>query len=169
MPTIELDERYGEVGAAPVPWEEAEWLLRDAPLSWLSTVRPSSRRVHVTPLVTAWCDGAPHFTTGPAERKARNLAASPMCTLTTGANELHGDADVVVEGEATRLSDRRALDAVRDAFYDKYGAEWDFEVVDGAFSHAGGTAHVFRLEPVVAYAFGKSPYSHTRYRFEQPG
>ena len=27
------------------------------------------------------------------------------------------------------------------------------------------TAEVFRVEPSRAYAFGKDPYSHTRYRF----
>ena len=165
MPTIELDERYGDVGAPPVPWEDAERLLADAPVSWLSTVRPSSQRVHVTPLITVWFDGAPHFTTGPAERKARNLAASPMCTLTTGANQLTG-VDVVVEGRAQRVLDRPTLERLCDAFGTKYpDGPWDFVAGDDGFGHGGGAAHVFRLEPVVAYAFGKSPYSHTRYRF----
>ena len=32
-------------------------------------------------------------------------------------------------------------------------------------THSGGRAEVFRVEPTQAYAFGKDPYSHTRYRF----
>jgi hypothetical protein len=37
------------------------------------TVRPDGRP-QVTPVVAVWLDGAVHFTTGPTERKAHNLA-----------------------------------------------------------------------------------------------
>src|SRR3712207_5757615 len=98
-PVTELDPRYGEDGVAAVPWEEAERVLAAAELSWLSTVRPDGQP-HVTPLITAWHDGALWITTGPDEQKARNLAANPRCTLTTGCNTLHGGLDLVVEGTA---------------------------------------------------------------------
>ena len=165
MPPIEeLDERYGEPGVASTPWPVAERLLREAPLSWLASLRPGAGP-HVTSLVTAWTDGAVHFTTGPDERKGRNLRQDPHCTLTTGRNDLHGGIDVVVEGTAVRVTDGAGLQAVQQAFLDKYGEEWRFEVDGDVFAHGSGRAWVFRLEPTLAYAFAKDPYSHTRYRF----
>lgn len=35
-------------------------------------------RPHVTPLVAVWLDGAPHFSTGPAEQKAVNLSTKVL-------------------------------------------------------------------------------------------
>ena len=49
---------------------------------------------------------------------------------------------------------------------DKYGPEWHFDVGDGRFIQRGNPgALVFRVEPTTAYAFGKAPYSQTRWRF----
>ena len=163
-PVIELDPRYGEEGVSAVSWEEAERALATAELSWLSTVRPDGQP-HVTPLITAWVDGALWITTGAHERKAQNLAVNPRCTLTTGCNQLHGGLDLVVEGTAERVTDGDQLRRVAAAFEDKYGAEWHFDVGDGVFSHGPGQALVFRVAPVTAYGFGKAPYSHTRYTF----
>ena len=163
-PTVELDARYGEEGVEPTPWADARQLLGTAELSWLATVRPDGTP-HVTPLITAWCDGALHFTTGGDERKARNLAANPRCTMMTGTNALHGGTDVVLEGTAVRVTGRENLVRLRDAFLDKYGEEWRFEVGDAVLRHGPADAWAFRIEPTVAYAFGKAPYSHTRYRF----
>jgi nitroimidazol reductase NimA-like FMN-containing flavoprotein (pyridoxamine 5'-phosphate oxidase superfamily) len=53
--------------------------LEDADLAWLTTVRPDDRP-HVTPLVFVWFDDAAYFTTGPSERKAKNLASSPIAS-----------------------------------------------------------------------------------------
>jgi hypothetical protein len=86
-PATELDPRYGEITEA-FPWPEALELLVRAELCWLSTVRPDGRP-HVTPLPAVWHGGAPHFCTGPEERKARNLADNPHCVLTTGQNTDH--------------------------------------------------------------------------------
>jgi hypothetical protein len=164
MPDAELDHRYSEPEATAVPWPEAEDALAAAPLFWISTVRPEGRP-HVTPLVAVWHGGALHFTTGADERKGRNLAANPAVALTTGTNALHGGTDLVVEGEAVRLTDGAALQAVADAFLAKYGEEWHFRVADGKFHHGPGAALVYRVEPGVVHAFGKDPYSQTRYRF----
>ena len=79
--------------------------------------------------------------------------------MSTGANTLHAGTDVVVEGEAVRVTDDAVLAALATAWEDKYGAEWHFDAHDGAFHHEGGEAHVFRVEPARAYAFGKDPYS----------
>jgi hypothetical protein len=162
-----LDARYGEPEATAVPWERAEQLLAAAPLYWITTLRPDGRP-HVTPLVAVWHDGAMHFATGAEERKGRNLAATRTCLFTTGTNALHSGTDLVLEGEAARLTDESALQGVADAFLAKYGEEWHFHVADGKFGHGSGAALVYRVEPTVAHAFGKDPYSQTKYTFQVP-
>ena len=47
-------------------------------------------RPHVTLLLGVWLQGALYFCTGPAERKAKNLARNPLCGVTTGRNSLEG-------------------------------------------------------------------------------
>jgi hypothetical protein len=132
---------------------------------WLSTVRPDGRP-HVTPLIAVWVERAMYFCTGPEERKAKNLAASPRCVLTTGCNALREGTDVVVEGDAVRVEDEAALTRIAEAFLNKYGDDWAFTVRDGAFFHQGGTAIVFEVVSTTAFAFGKGePYSQTRYHF----
>jgi general stress protein 26 len=163
-PTTELDARYGAEGVAPTPWTTVEQALGGAELYWLTSVRPSGGP-HMTPLIGVYADGALHFCTGPEEQKARNIAANPAVLMSTGANTLHAGLDVAIEGTATPVTDDARLRALAAAWEDKYGAEWHFDVADGAFAHSGGRAEVFRVEPAQAYAFGKDPYSHTRYRF----
>lgn len=164
MPDSELDPRYSEPEAQAVPWSEAEGTLAAAPLYWITTVRPDGRP-HVTPLIAVWHAGALNFSTGADERKGRNLAANPAVALTTGSNALHGGTDLVLEGEAVRLIDDAVLQEVADAFVAKYGEEWHFRVADGQFHHGPGAALVYRVEPSVVHAFGKAPYSQTRYQF----
>ena len=69
---------------------------------WLSTVRPDGHP-HLRPLIAAWLDEALYFSTGADERKYKNLAGNPRVLLTTGCN-LRKGMDVVVEGEAVRVS-----------------------------------------------------------------
>ncbi|NDL56591.1 pyridoxamine 5'-phosphate oxidase family protein [Phytoactinopolyspora mesophila] len=165
-PTTELDRRYSDEDAEPVAWAEARRALAEAELSWISTVRPDGRP-HVTPLLTVWEDGALHFTTGPEERKCRNLQGNPHVVLTTGTNTLYGGLDLVVEGTAVRVADEETLHGLAKAWVTKYGETWRFDVADGAFRHSGGTgeAWVFRVEPRSAFGFGKAPYSQTSWRF----
>ncbi|MGW8486457.1 pyridoxamine 5'-phosphate oxidase family protein [Streptomyces sp. NPDC055886] len=165
-PATELDARYSSEGATARPWPETAAVLADAPLYWLSTVRPDGRP-HVTPLIGVWSQGALHFCTGPQERKARNLAANPEVVLTTGANTLDSGFDVVVEGRADRVTDHERLTALAQEWEAKYGADWHFDVEDGSFVQAGaGHAQVFAVHPRTAFGFGKGePYSQTRHRF----
>ena len=164
-PTTELDARYGEEGVDPIAWSAVEQLLGSAELYWLTTIRPAGGP-HQTPLIGVYHDGALHFCTGPDEAKARNIVADAHVLMSTGVNTLHAGTDVVVEGTAVRVTDDGAVAALAAAWEDKYGAEWHFDARDGAFHHGdGATAHVFRVVPTRAYAFGKAPYSHTRYTF----
>jgi hypothetical protein len=160
---------FSSDGAAPTSWAHAREGLRDAPLYWLSTVRPDGSP-HVTPLVGIWLDTAAYFCTGPTERKARNLAQNRKCVLTTGCNQLDG-LDLVVEGEAARVDDEAELQAVAGAFELKYGAQ--FTAPEGTWFGLGdairdGTALVFRIDPTTAFGFGKgTSFSQTRWRFDR--
>ncbi|MGW7053413.1 pyridoxamine 5'-phosphate oxidase family protein [Streptomyces sp. NPDC054887] len=163
-PRTDLDSRYSEQDASATPWSEAVPRLARAELFWLTTVRPDGRP-HVTPLLAVWQDEALYFCTGPAERKAKNLARNPHVVLTTGANTLREGFDLVVEGKAVRESDERRLRRLAAAYEEKYGPDWHFDVRDGAFYGEGDRAVVFRVAPVAAFGFGKGVYSQTRWLF----
>ena len=103
-PTPELDPEFSSPDATPHPWSEARGILDEAEIYWLSTVRRDGRP-HVTPVAAVWIDDALVFGTGPTEQKADNLAANTQSILTTGTNRLDEGFDIVVEGEAVRLTD----------------------------------------------------------------
>jgi general stress protein 26 len=163
--TAELDPRFSSPDATPTPWQQARRLLENAETYWLSTVRPDGRP-HVTPLVAVWLDGAMYFCTGPDERKAKNLAGNPHCILTSGNNAFAG-LDVVVEGDAVRVSDEAKLQRVAGAFASKYDELFHFGVGDGVFLNGeGGEALVFEVAPRKALGFGKDEaFSQTRWQF----
>jgi hypothetical protein len=167
-PVDELDARYSSEGVDPIAWARARGQLEAAEVYWLSTVRPDGRP-HVTPLLAVWLDRAMYFTTGPQERKARNLAGNPHCVLTTGSNALNEGLDLVVEGAAVRVTDDAVLRQVAGAYDGKYGSDWHFEARDGAFLHPDGrnVALVFEVAPSTAFGFGKGKFSQTRWRFER--
>ncbi|WP_129663935.1 pyridoxamine 5'-phosphate oxidase family protein [Phytoactinopolyspora endophytica] len=167
-PETTFDARYSEESAQATPWADARRQLAEAELSWISTVRPDGRP-HVTPLLTVWEDEMLHFCTGPDERKCLNLKQNPSVTFTTGTNTQHGGLDVVLEGEAVRVTDASTLQRLADTWVAKYGEEWRFNVGDGVFRHVSGVgeAWVFAVHPTTAFGFGKDPFSQTRYRFEQ--
>ena len=145
-------------------WADVRDLLRHAPTSWLSTVRPDGRP-HVTPLLTVWEQESPWFCTGPQERKAANLAANPHCVLTTGDNRLDAGLDVVVEGTAVRVPDDATLRRVAATYEAKYGPDWHFDVSGGMFvGPVGNQAIVFRVDGTTVFAFRKGEYSQTRFR-----
>jgi general stress protein 26 len=165
-PVTELDERFSDAGAKPTPWATTREVLEHAQLSWVTTVRADGRP-HVTPLVPVWLDDAVHFTTGPGEQKAVNLAGNPNVVMTTGCSTWDQGLDVMVEGEARRVTDRPALERLAAAWATRWDGQWRFEAVDGGFAHPDpevGPVLVFAVEPAKVLAFGKSPFSHTRYR-----
>jgi len=165
-PTADLDPRYSEPEAEALSWDEASEILAAAELSWITTVRPDGTP-HVTPLITVRHEGTTYFCTGPEERKARNLRTNPAVALTTGTNALHGGTDVVLEGVAERVTDDALIAALIEAWAAKYGDEWRFEQGEAAFKHPGsdGYAWVFAVRPTRGFAFGKAPYSQTRWTF----
>jgi hypothetical protein len=159
-----LDRRFSSDSAFATPWETGREALAQAEIYWLTTVRPDGRP-HVTPLIAIWQDEAMHFCTGPEEQKAKNIIQNAHCIMTTGCNRLGEGLDLVVEGDATLVSDEARLQRLADAYQAKYG--WHFDVRDGAFSNdAGGRALVYAIVPQTVFGFGKGePYSQTRWRF----
>ena len=115
-PVTELSA-FSSADAVPTEWPKGRSELQDAEVYWLSTVRPDGRP-HVTPLLGIWLDSALYFCTGPDERKARNLARNPRCILTTGCNRLDG-LDLVLEGQAAKVSEPAELRSVADTFEDE--------------------------------------------------
>ncbi len=99
-----LDERFSEA-TEPVSWQQVSDVLAAAELYWLTTVRRDGRP-HITPLVGAWVDDAFVFCTGPEEQKAQNLDHSTAVAVTTGVNTWNDGLDVIVEGDAERVTGR---------------------------------------------------------------
>lgn len=146
------------------PWAEARQALAEARTFWLATVGPDGRP-HVRPHLAVWVDDALHFTASPSSRKGKNLARDPHCTVTTHSRGL----ELVVEGDAARVTDEATLQRVADAYAAKY--EWPVTIRDGAFyaDYGAPTAgpppfHVFDVTPSTVFGFGEGPA--TRWRFE---
>jgi uncharacterized pyridoxamine 5'-phosphate oxidase family protein len=161
-PETVLNGQYSSPGATRTPWIEASGYLDEARIYWLATVRPDGRP-HVTPLFSVWVDDALYFCTGVSERKAKNLADNAQCVILTGCNITEG-LDVVVEGEAVRITDLAKLERVAARYASKYN--WHYTIRDQAFSGPGGAALVFEVQPTTAFGFGKGDFfSQTRWRF----
>jgi nitroimidazol reductase NimA-like FMN-containing flavoprotein (pyridoxamine 5'-phosphate oxidase superfamily) len=163
-PRPELDTRFSDPDARPTSWEDARQAIEQAQLFWISTVRADGRP-HVTPLVAVWLDDALHFSTGPTEQKAHNLAANPHVVLTTGISDWKTGLDIVVEGSAKKVTDNDHLRELARAWARKWDGRWDYQPGDGGFEHpGGGIALVYQVIPSKILAFGKGTFSHTRYR-----
>lgn len=111
-------------------------------------------------------DGELYFTSGPATRKARNLAENPACTIST---KLAG-IDLVFEGSARRVTESATLIAVVAIFRE---GGWPAEIQDGAFTalfsapSAGPPPwdlYRFTFHTVLGVATAE-PYGATRWRF----
>jgi hypothetical protein len=93
------------------------------------------------PVWGIWLDDRFVFSTSPASRKARNLAANPHAVL-----HLESGAQVVVlECRAAQVDDAADLAAFVDTYNAKY--DWNFTVRD---VENGG---VYELRPLKAFAW----------------
>src|SRR5438874_13182657 len=135
--------------------------------TWLSTANEDGSP-HVTAVGALWLDASFWFQTGSATRKARNVARDPRCSIAVSIR----DADVVVEGEAARVTDSAALARVAKAWADQ---GWPTEPDE---SGSGLTApfnapsqgpppwNVYRIEPRSAIVVSATdPGGLTRFRF----
>jgi nitroimidazol reductase NimA-like FMN-containing flavoprotein (pyridoxamine 5'-phosphate oxidase superfamily) len=164
-PEIKLDSRFSDPSAVATEWEQTRGALQSAELFWITTVRADGRP-HVTPLVAVWLDDALHFSTGATEQKAMNIRGNPHVVLTTGCNTWDQGLDVVVEGDARRVTDDDQLKRLAAAWATKWQGQWRFEVRDGRFENKDhGIALVFSVTPTKIFACAKGTFSQTRYRF----
>jgi pyridoxine/pyridoxamine 5'-phosphate oxidase len=158
-------------GDPPIPWSRALQLLETAPdtevprTTWLSTVRPDGRP-HTAGIGALWVDGKFYFTSGPATRKSRNLAANPSCTMSMSLPGL----DLVVEGRAAKVTDQATIERLAE----RYAAQgWPAKATDGALTAeysapSAGPApwYLYVLTPVAAFGVASAkPYGATRWRF----
>lgn len=168
-------------GAGTTAWAEARERLEnpEKPRTyWIATVRPDGRP-HVMPIIGAWIDGALYFLSGDATRKGRNLAGDSRCVIVTGSTKLPS-LDIILEGEATRVTDEATLRHVTDVYRTKM--EWPLELqgegVHGPNAPTAGPPpySVFRLTPSTVFGLpgmtgmeqfepGELPRP-TRWRFE---
>jgi len=165
LPATEIDPRYSDPDAVATEWSETLRVVEAAELFWITTVRADGRP-HVTPLVAVWLDGALHFCTGAEEQKAVNLRLSAYVVLATGCNSWDAGLDVVVEGDAVRVTDAPTLTRLAAAWTAKWDGRWQYRPGEGCFlTGDGAAAHVFAVRPAKVLAFAKGSFGHTRHRF----
>ena len=164
--TVNLAELYGQ---EPMPWSRAAEALTGVPHPavpcFLGTVRPDGRP-HSAGVGVAELDGDLYFTSGPGARKARNLAENPACTLSM---RLEG-IDLVLEGEARRVSDTATLERVAAVYRD---GGWPAEAAGDALtaSYSAQSAgpppwHLYRFRFHTAFGVGlRDPHGASRWRF----
>jgi Pyridoxamine 5'-phosphate oxidase len=113
-----------------------------------------------------YLDGDVWFTSSPAARKARNLAANPRCTFSVRVKGI----DVVLEGTAERITDGGTLEKLAARYRD---GGWPVEVEGDAFTapYSAPSAgpppwqlYRFRFDTVFGVATAE-PYGATRWRF----
>jgi hypothetical protein len=158
-------------GNAALPWSRAHDLLVTPPTGvelsfFLGTIQPNGRP-HSAGIGALWHDGDFFIVSGPETRKSRNLAANPFCTISVRLEGL----DLVLEGEAKRITDKATLEQAAKAYRD---TGWPAEVEGDAFT-APYSAPSAGKPPYYVYlftfdtAFGVAtaePNGATRWRFE---
>jgi nitroimidazol reductase NimA-like FMN-containing flavoprotein (pyridoxamine 5'-phosphate oxidase superfamily) len=167
--------------ATATPWAAARERLENPERGrtyWLATMRPDGRP-HVMPLLGLWLDDAFYFITGETTRKGKNLASDPRCVLTTSSTVLPA-LDLILEGEARKVTDDATLHRVADAYGSKMG--WPLEVRDGTVlgpnaPTAGPSPYaVYELRPTTVFGLpgitgteegvgSAGAFSPTRWRF----
>jgi hypothetical protein len=125
-----VEQSLGD-GQSATSWSEGRQRLEkweQDRIYWLATVSPDGRP-HVRLILGLWLDGAFYFITAETTRKARNLAADPRCVIASSSTALPA-VDVVVEGDAFKVTDDAKVRRVADAYASTM--QWPLEVRDGA-------------------------------------
>jgi hypothetical protein len=134
---------------------------------WLGTCRPDGTP-HAAGVGAQWRAGVFYFTSNPATRKARDLAANPRCTLSAPLPGL----DVVLEGTAERITDPATLEAVAAGYRDEgWPAEVAGDALTAPFSAPSAgpppwEVYRFTFHSVVGVATAE-PYGATKWTFER--
>ncbi len=110
-------------------------------------------------------DGAFYFNAGPGTRKARNLANDHRCVITVATHPF----DLVVEGEAVKVTDDAELRWIADVFaaegWVHRARRCSVRRVQRA-QRRPAAWHVYEVTPTTVFALGTAePYGATRFRF----
>jgi hypothetical protein len=128
MKITNLAEREG---LPPVDWSDVVTKLENpsapapdavnARTTWLTTLNQDGSP-HVTAVGALWLDGKFWFQTGTGTRKQRNVRRDPRCAVAVSVR----DADVVVDGDASLVTDPAVIARVAKAWADNgWPAELD--------------------------------------------
>ena len=163
LPPVDWTAVVQKLDAASGPAPDA----LNARTTWLCTVNEDGSP-HVTAVGAVWVDGAFWFQTGTPTRKGRNVTRDPRCSLALSIL----DADVVIEGDALRVTDPDAFARVVEAWAE---GGWPVEPdVSGAGITAPFNApsqgpppwNVYRIEARSAtVVMGAEPGGLTRFVF----
>jgi hypothetical protein len=163
LPPVDWDSIVDKLEARSASDPEAV----NSSTTWLCTVNDDGS-AHVTAVGALWLDGTFWFQTGSATRKARNVARDPRCSIAVSLN----GADVVVEGDATRVTEPSAVARIAKAWAEQgWPAEPDESGLGitapfNAPSQGPPPWNVYRIEPRSATAvLGTAPGGLTRFRF----
>src|SRR5262245_32865532 len=163
LPPVDWDSIVEKLDAGSAPAADAH----NARTTWLTTVNEDGSP-HVTPVGAIWLEDSYWFQTGSGTRKGRNVERDPRCTI---AVSIH-DADVVIEGKATRVTDPDAIGRAAEAWA---AGGWPAEVdpsgpgITAPFnapSQGPPPWNVYRIETQSAVvALGSEPGGLTRFGF----
>jgi hypothetical protein len=163
-------------GLPPVDWDTITEKLatgstpapnsNNSRTTWLATVNDDGSP-HVTAVGALWLDGTFWFQTG-STRKGRNVERNPRCSIALSIL----DADVVVEGDAERVTDPATVARLAKAWADQgWPAEPDesgtgITAPFNAPSQGPPPWNVYRITPRSAtVVLGVEPGGLTRFRF----
>lgn len=163
LPPVDWDSIVEKLDAGSAPAADAH----NARTTWLATVNDDGSP-HVTAVGAVWLDGAYWFQTGASTRKSRNVERDPRCSIAVSIL----DADVVVEGRATRVTDPAAVARAARAWADGgWPAEPDqsgtgITAPFNAPSQGPPPWNVYRIDPRSAtVALGAEPGGLSRFDF----
>lgn len=162
-------DRYG---SPALPWSRPHDLLTNTQALpdtsiFLGTSRPDGRP-HSAPVGALWHDGDYYIVSGAGTRKSRNLAENPACTISVGLEGI----DLVLEGEANRVTDGPTLEQVAGMYRDVgWPAEVDGDAFTGPYSAPSAgpppwNLYRFTFHTVFGVATAE-PYGAMRWRFER--
>src|SRR6202045_1720128 len=109
LPPVDWAAVAGKLAAGTAPAPDAV----NSRTTWLSTVNEDGSP-HVTAVGALWVAAPFWFQTGTGTRTGRNVARDPRCSIAVSIR----DADVVIEGEAARVTEPGALARIAKAWAD---------------------------------------------------
>jgi hypothetical protein len=163
LPVVNWATVLEKLNAGSAPAQDAH----NSRTKWLATINEDGSP-HVTAVGALWLDGTFWFQTGAGTRKSRNIALDPRCSISVSIR----DADVVLEGEASRMTDPENVARLAAAWAaDGWPAEPDpsgtgITAPFNAPTQGPPPWFVYRIEPrSVTVVLGAEPGGLTRFMF----